>query len=274
MLTKAVDVVIATGGMDMVRAVYSSGKPALGVGSGNVQVLFDRGVDYARAVPMVIAGRAFDNGIICTGEQSASVPDEDFAKVMQIFADNQAYVAPETQRDALRAAVFPGGKMNRELIGQTAAKVAQAAGLSVPEGTKILIVEAAGRDDILGSEKMFPLVAAYRYGAWEEAVAIARANLEKIGKGHSICIHSNNREHVEYAATHIEVSRVLVNQICATSGGGSFQNGLNPTSTLGCGSWGNNSISENLTYYHLLNISRIAYPLPDNKIPTDAEIWG
>jgi succinate-semialdehyde dehydrogenase len=274
MLTRAVDVVIATGGMDMVRAVYSSGKPALGVGAGNVQVLLDRDADYAKAVPMVVIGRAFDNGIICTGEQSAIVPREDFDKVMRLFSENHAYVVPASERDALREATFPGGKMSRDLIGQDAAKVAKAAGITVPAGTKILVVEAAGRDDILGHEKMFPVVAAYRYDTWEDAVEIARANLEKIGKGHSLCVHSNNKEHVEYAGTHLEVSRVVVNQICASSGGGSFQNGLNPTNTLGCGSWGNNSISENLTYYHLLNISRIAYLMPDNKIPADAEIWS
>jgi succinate-semialdehyde dehydrogenase len=260
--------------MDMVRAVYSSGKPALGVGAGNVQVLIDRDADYARAVSMVVTGRAFDNGIICTGEQSAIVPREDFARVMELFSENHAYVVPDAERDALREATFPGGKMSRDLIGQDAAKVAKAAGITVPAGTKILIVEAADRKDILGHEKMFPLVASYRYDTWEDAVEIARANLEMTGKGHSICIHSNNKEHVEYAGTHTEVSRVVINQVCASSGGGSFQNGLNPTNTLGCGSWGNNSISENLTYYHLLNISRISYLMPENRIPTDDEIWS
>jgi succinate-semialdehyde dehydrogenase len=274
LLTKAVDVVVATGGMDMVRAVYSSGKPALGVGAGNVQVLFDRDADYAGAVSMVVTGRAFDNGIICTGEQSAIVPREDFDKVMELFSGNHAYVVPDAERDALREATFPGGKMSRDLIGQDAAKVAKAAGITVPAGTRILVVEAVDRKDILGHEKMFPVVASYRYDTWEDAVEIARANLEMIGKGHSICIHSNNKEHVEYAGTHTEVSRVVVNQVCASSGGGSFRNGLNPTNTLGCGSWGNNSISENLTYYHLLNISRISYLMPENRIPTDDEIWS
>jgi succinate-semialdehyde dehydrogenase len=121
---------------------------------------------------------------------------------------------------------------------------------------------------------MFPVLSAYRYDTWEEAVEIARDNLNKIGKGHSVVIHSANDKHIEYAGAHIEVSRVVINQSCASTAGGSFQNGLNPTNTLGCGSWGNNSISENLTYYHLINISRIAYWKKEKPIPTDAEIWN
>ncbi|MDR2799663.1 MAG: aldehyde dehydrogenase family protein [Desulfovibrio sp.] len=273
-LTRTVDVVIATGGMDMVRSVYSSGKPALGVGAGNVQALIDSGVDYAAAVPRIIAGRAFDNGIICSGEQSVIAPEADFDKIMGIFSKNKAYVVPASERDALRAACFPSGHMNRDLVGKNAPAVAKAAGITVPEDTKVLVVEAANSDDILGWEKMFPVLAAYRYKAWKEAVEIARNNLNKIGKGHSIAVHSNNRENIEYAGVRTEVSRIVVNQVCAAAAGGSFQNGLNATNTLGCGSWGNNSIAENLTYYHLINISRIAHCLEDRKTPDDAEIWA
>ncbi len=274
MMAKAVDVVIATGGMDMVRSVYSSGKPALGVGAGNVQCIIDSDADFADAVPKIIAGRAFDNGIICAAEQSVIAPRKDFDAIMKLFADNKAYVVPASQRDALRDVAFPGGHMSRDLVGKSAVDVAKAAGFTVPADTSILVVEASDVKDVLGWEKMFPLLTAYRYDTWEEAVAIARDNLRKIGKGHSLCIHSNTREHIEYAGVHTEVSRVVINQSCASTAGGSFQNGLNPTNTLGCGSWGNNSISENLTYYHLINISRIAYFMKDNKIPTDAEIWA
>ncbi|MDR3176683.1 MAG: acetaldehyde dehydrogenase (acetylating), partial [Desulfovibrio sp.] len=266
--------VIATGGMDMVRSVYSSGKPALGVGAGNVQALVDSDVDYAVAVPKIITGRAFDNGIICSGEQSAIVPKADFGKIMDVFSKNKAYVVPASKRDALRAVCFPSGHMSRSLVGKSAVVVAEAAGIAVPEDTKILVVEAADGNDVLGWEKMFPVLAVYRYGTWKEAVEIARNNLNKIGKGHSIAVHSNNRENIEYAGVRTEVSRIVVNQVCAAAAGGSFQNGLNATNTLGCGSWGNNSIAENLTYYHLINISRIAYFLEDRKVPDDAEIWA
>ncbi|GHV53140.1 succinate-semialdehyde dehydrogenase [Deltaproteobacteria bacterium] len=274
MLASSVDVIIATGGMDMVRAVYSSGKPALGMGAGNVQVLVDTDVDYATVVPKIVTGRAFDNGIVCTSEQSAVLPRCDWDAILKLFPANKAFVVPASQRDALRDASFPGGKMNRDLVGKNAIEVAKAAGINVPADTSILVVEATGRDDVLGSEKMFPVLSVYPYDTWEEAVEIARNNLNKIGKGHSIAVHSNNREHVEYAGIKTEVSRIVVNQQCASTGGGSFQNGLSPTNTLGCGSWGNNSISENLTYYHLINISRIAYFQDKKKVPSDEEIWA
>jgi succinate-semialdehyde dehydrogenase len=274
MLMRAADVVVATGGKGMVRAVYSSGKPALGVGAGNVQCLVDDDVDLAAAVKMIVTGRAFDNGIICTGEQSAIVPRGRFEKVLELFGQNGAYVVPNSQRDALRGAIFPEDKMNGAWVGQSAATIAQAAGIAIPQGTKILVVEAKDMADVLGSEKMFPVLTAYPYDTWGQAIEIARANLDKTGKGHSISIHSHNRQHVEEAALKTEVSRIVVNQICSTSGGGSYQNGLTPTNTLGCGSWGNNSLSENLSYFHLLNISRIADVLEDRTAPAEDKIWA
>ncbi len=274
LLAHHVDVVIATGGMDMVRSVYSSGKPALGVGAGNVQALVDSDVDLLDALKKIVLGRSFDNGIICSGEQSIILPRKEFDKAMQLAPEAKAFVVPNDKRDALRKVCFPDGHLNRNLVGRTAIEVAKAAGFDVPAGTLALWVEAVDIQDVLGSEKMFPVLATYKYDSWEEAVEIARNNLAKIGKGHSVVLHSNNQKHIEYAGTHIEVSRVVVNQVCASTAGGSFQNGLNPTNTLGCGSWGNNSISENLTYYHLINISRIAYFMKDRKVPTDAEIWA
>jgi succinate-semialdehyde dehydrogenase len=121
---------------------------------------------------------------------------------------------------------------------------------------------------------MCPVLAAYRYNDFKEAVEIAKTNLEVDGKGHSVCIHSNNKDNIEYAGNTLSVCRFLINQCCATSAGGSFFNGLAPTNTAGCGSWGHNSISENLTYKHLINISRIAYFMKDNPVPSDEELWG
>jgi len=193
---------------------------------------------------------------------------------MKCFDANGAYVVPDSERDALRATLFPGGEMNRSIVGQDAWKIGEAAGLTVPKDKRVLIVESTGPDDILGAEKIFPVLSSFRYDTWSEAVAIARNNLDKAGKGHSISLHSDNDAHIEEAALKTEVSRIVVNQICASSGGGSWFNGLNPTNTLGCGSWGNNSISENLTYYHLINVSRVAYNMVNNKVPAPEEIWA
>ena len=146
----------------------------------------------------------------------------------------------------------------------------------IPEDTKIIVAEAEGTGitDPLGGEKMAPVIAAYKYRTLKEGVNIARENLEKDGKGHSAAFHSDSEENIEYVGKELCVSRFVINQVSASSAGGSFYNGLAPTNTLGCGSWGHNSISENLDYKHLMNVSRIARYMPDNYVPTDEELWS
>jgi len=276
-LISSADVVVATGGAGMVNAAYSSGRPALGVGAGNVQCILDRDIDYGEAVSKLIAGRIFDNGIICSGEQSAIVPSDKYDEIIEHFKNNGAYVvtSPE-ERDAFRKVLFPDGVMNRHVVGQSVQTIAQLAGVEVPSDCKVIAIEAEGygKDELLAKEKMCPVLAIFRYGDFKEAVEIAKANLEVEGKGHSVAIHSHNRDNIEYAGEQINVSRFVINQTCATSAGGSYFNGLAPTNTLGCGSWGHNSISENLTYKHLINISQIAYFKPDNPVPTQEELWS
>ncbi len=276
-LISSADVVIATGGMGMVKAAYSSGKPALGVGAGNVQCIIDSDVDIETAAPQIVAGRIFDNGIICSGEQSIIMPETKYHEMLKAFEKSGAYVITKPEeKEAIRAAMFVDGAMNRHAVGQSVETIAKLAKLQIPERTKVLIVEAdgSGENDMLAKEKMCPVLAAFSYKNFEEGVEIARANLESEGKGHSVSIHSNNKEHIEYAGKELCVSRFVINQTCATSAGGSFYNGLAPTNTLGCGSWGNNSISENLDYKHLINISRIAYYMKDNPVPAEEELWS
>lgn len=275
-LISCADIVIATGGMGMVKAAYSSGKPALGVGAGNVQCIVDTDADIETAAPQIIAGRIFDNGIICSGEQSIILPESRYEEMIQVFEKNGAFVIRKAEdKEALRAAMFVDGAMSRHAVGQSVQTIAGLAKISVPEGTKVIIAEAdgSGEEDLLAKEKMCPVLAAFKYKTFDEGVEIAKANLEEEGKGHSVAIHSNNREHIEYAGKELSVSRFVINQTCATSAGGSFFNGLAPTNTLGCGSWGNNSISENLDYKHLINISRIAYYMKDNPVPTEEDLW-
>lgn len=276
-LMKGVDVVVATGGAGMVKSAYSSGKPAYGVGPGNVQCIIDTDADITECVPKIIAGRKFDNGIICSGEQTVIAHADQYDAIMAEFKKNKAVLITDAaEKAALREALFPGGVMNKDLVGQSVQKIAAAAGLNVPEGTPVILVEADGfgKDDLFSKEKMCPVISTYKYNTFEEAVAIARANLDVEGKGHSVSIHSNNREHLEYAGETIEVARVLVNQICSTMNGGAFTNSLTPTTTLGCCSWGNNSISENFGFKHLINYIRIAENLPNKAVPTDEEVWG
>ncbi len=276
-LISSADIVIATGGMGMVKAAYSSGKPALGVGAGNVQCIVDTDADIEAAAPQIIAGRIFDNGIICSGEQSVILPESRYDEMIKAFEKNGAFVIRKPEdKEAMRRAMFVDGSMSRHAVGQSVQTIAKLAGLNIPEDTKVIIVEADGNGeaDTLAREKMCPVLAAFKYKTFEEGVEIARANLEEEGKGHSVSIHSGNREHIEYAGIELCVSRFVINQTCATSAGGSFFNGLAPTNTLGCGTWGNNSISENLDYKHLINISRIANYMKDNQVPTDEELWS
>jgi succinate-semialdehyde dehydrogenase len=272
-LISSVDVVIATGGMGMVKAAYSSGRPALGVGAGNVQCIVDRDVSAEEAVPMITEGRAFDNGIICAAEQSIIYPKEQEDSFVSALTANGTLVLPRQAEAegaanpaaAIRSALFTDSGMNHSLVGHPAGEVAAAAGLAqlgidVPDGVRVIAVfaDAPGAGDRLSGEKMCPVISLYPYDTFEDAVDIARANLEYEGKGHSVSIHSHDAAHIEYASLTLPVSRILVNQTSATNAGGSDYNGLACTNTLGCGSWGGNSISENLTYKHLINITRTA----------------
>ncbi|HMM22751.1 MAG TPA: aldehyde dehydrogenase family protein [Selenomonadales bacterium] len=275
-LMRSVDVVVATGGMGLVRAAYASGKPAFGVGAGNVQVIIDRDYDYDQAAKDIIAGRKFDNGIICSGEQAIIVPAEKHREVLGAFSRNGAvYIGDEATVDRFREIMFPDGAINGKIVGQSVQFIAGLAGVEVPPETKVVILKAKGPggEDILCKEKMCPVMVALTYDSFETAVAIARANLAVEGAGHSAAIHSTNDDHIKMAGKLLPVSRLVVNQPSSTGAGGSFYNGFNPTTTLGCGSWGNNSISENLSYRHLMNISRIGYFNAQAVVPACDEIW-
>ncbi len=275
---KQCDVCISTGGMGMVRAAYASGKPAFGVGAGNVQCLIDEDADLEKCVPMIIEGRRFDNGIICSGEQTAIMPRSIYAKAVEIFKKNGAlYIDRPADVAKLRDVVFPGGTIDKNVVGKSALDVAAMCGFDAPADTKVILVkaDAYGREDFFSKEKMCPVIATYdNLADWDECIRAAAANLDVEGKGHSVCIHSGSQAHIEQAAEALPVSRFLVGQICSTNNGGSFFNSLSATTTLGCGSWGNNSISENLSWRHLFNVSRIATVRPGSSMPTDEEIWG
>ncbi len=276
-LISSADIVIATGGAGMVTAAYSSGRPALGVGAGNVQTIIDKDYDYKVAVPKIIAGRAYDYGIICSAEQSCICHESVYEDVLKTFEANGGYVCRnKAENDAVRNAVFVNGGPSKDAVGQSPKKIAELAGITIPEGTKVIVVqpEGTGLTDELGGEKMCPVIAAYKYSTLEEAVKIAAENLEKDGKGHSVSIHSDSEKNIEYIADNLCASRFVVNQTSSNSAGGSYFNGLAPTNTLGCGTWGHNSISENLDYKHLMNVSRIARYMPNNHVPTAEELWG
>ncbi|MBR8713621.1 aldehyde dehydrogenase family protein [Porphyromonas levii] len=276
-LMSLVDVVVATGGMGMVHSAYSSGKPSFGVGAGNVQVIIDENInDFDEAADIIIRGRSFDNGIICSGEQCFIYPEKYKEEIFGAFKRNGAYFVPEEYHDQAVNTIFKNNAINRDVVGKDVEIIAKMIGIEIPEGTRILVVPAKGvaTADLICKEKMCPVMTCLPYQHFDEAIAIANENLNMEGSGHSAGIHSNNQGNIIKAGNDIKVSRLIVNAPCSITAGGSIQNGLSVTTTLGCGSWGNNSISENLTYKHLMNITRIARMSTTITVPTDEEIWA
>jgi succinate-semialdehyde dehydrogenase len=277
-LMKAVDVVVATGGAAMVKSAYSSGKPSFGVGAGNVPVIIDRDVNLKDAVDKIVAGASFDNGIICSHEQFVLTPEEQYQDVIKLFeATGKVWFTDDVDKvQRLRHIVFPDGRLNKDVVGRSPKEIGVMAGVQVPESVRLILLPAtgAGAEDVLAKEKLCPVIAILPYKTFQEAVAKARANLLVEGAGHSAALHSNNEGNIRCAGVELPVSRLVINQACALTAGGSLTNGLAATTTLGCGSWGGNSISENLDYKHLMNVSRIGRIITDRKVPTDAEIWA
>ena len=276
-LMKAADVVVATGGGAMVKSAYSSGKPSLGVGAGNVPVIIDRDVNLQDALRKIEVGASFDNGIICSHEQFILIPEERMAEAVAILKTMPKvwYSDDPAQVEVFRRVLFKDGNINRAVVGQPAPVVAELAGITIPAEKRLIVLPAqgAGDVDILAREKLCPVVALLPYGNFADALAKAKANLDLEGAGHTAGLHSHNQEHQQQAGLALPVSRLVINQSCATTAGGSLTNGLAPTTTLGCGSWGNNSISENLDFKHLMNVSRIA-GIINKPVLTDAEIWA
>lgn len=276
-LMAACDVVVATGGHAMVKAAYSSGRPSYGVGQGNVQCIVDRDVDLNEAVETIIAGRTFDNGIICSGEQTSILPEEMYDEAIELFkSKNVYYIEDDEEKAKLADVLFPEGHLNKKMVGQPAPKIAAEIGLDIPEDTVMLLIKGdkENKTELFRKEKIFPVNTAYKYSDLDEAIDIAQTNLNIEGTGHSVSVQSNNKENIEKIAAAVTVSRVIVNAACSLTVGGSFTNGLEPTTTLGCGTWGNNSISENFYFKHLLNTTKVAYLLDDVEVPTDEEFWA
>src|SRR5215470_705288 len=277
-LMKAADVVVATGGGAMVKAAYSSGKPSYGVGAGNVPVVIDRGVNLFEAAEKIAAGAAFDNGIICSHEQFVLTPRERYQDTIAAFKETGMvwFTADEREVERLRETVFPHGHLNKDVVGRSPQEIGKRAGLDVPDGARIILIPArgTGREDVLAKEKLCPVVAILPYDTFEEAVERAKANLLVEGAGHSAALHSHDESHIRAMGLALPISRLVVNQPSSLTAGGSLTNGFAPTTTLGCGSWGGNSISENLDYKHLMNVSRIGKLITDRKVPSDDEIWA
>ena len=277
-LMKVVDVVVATGGGAMVKSAYSSGKPSFGVGAGNVPVIIDRHVNVKEATEKIVTGASFDNGIICSHEQFVFAPEEQYDEVVESFEATGKvwFTEDEALVQQFRDLVFPDGHLNKDVVGRSCRDIGAMIGVDIPATARIILLPAkgAGVDDVLAKEKLCPVVAILAYKDFKDAVASAKANLLVEGAGHSAAVHSNDEANIRWAGVELPISRLVVNQASALTAGGSLTNGFAPTTTLGCGSWGGNSISENLDYKHLMNVARIGKVITSRTVPTDAEIWA
>ncbi len=264
LLMKEADIILATGGPGMVKAAYSSGKPALGVGAGNTPAIIDDTADIQLAVSSVIHSKTFDNGMICASEQSVIVLDGVYDAVKAEFAARGCYFLDPGETEKVRKTIIINGGLNARIVGQSAAKIASLAGVTVPDGTKILIgeVESVDLSEEFAHEKLSPVLAMYRAKDIEDAFEKAERLIADGGYGHTSSIYLNTlteQAKLDEFASRMKTCRILVNTPSSQGGIGDLYNfRLAPSLTLGCGSWGGNSVSENVGVKHLLNIKTVA----------------
>ena len=263
-LMQSVDTILATGGPGMVKSAYSSGKPALGVGAGNTPAIIDESADIILAVNSIIHSKTFDNGMICASEQSVIVLDKVYDAVKTEFAKRGCYILNSEEIEKVRKTIIINGALNAKIVGQSAYNIAKLAGLEVPETAKILIgeVESVDLSEEFAHEKLSPVLAMYKAKDFEDALAKAKQLIADGGLGHTSSLYINTltqKEKIEEFYSNMKTCRVLINTPSSQGGIGDLYNfKLAPSLTLGCGSWGGNSVSENVGIKHLLNIKTVA----------------
>ncbi|WP_224996731.1 bifunctional acetaldehyde-CoA/alcohol dehydrogenase [Cesiribacter sp. SM1] len=258
------DLTLATGGPGMVKAAYSSGKPAIGVGAGNTPAIIDETAHLKMAVNSILLSKTFDNGMICASEQSVIVVNEVYAEVKREFEERGAYILKGKELDKVRKIILVNGVLNSEIVGQSAAKIAKLAGFTVPEATKILIgeVESVELEEPFSHEKLSPLLAMYRAKNFDDALNKAVRLVELGGFGHTSVLYTDQVKSADRIARFgaaLKTGRTIINMPSSQGAIGDIYNfRLAPSLTLGCGSWGGNSVSENVGVKHLLNIKSVA----------------
>ena len=264
MLMQSVDIILATGGPSMVKAAYSSGKPALGVGAGNTPAVIDESANIILAVNSIIHSKTFDNGMICASEQSVIVSNKIYNEAKAEFIKRGCYVLNSEEAEKVRKVILIDGELNAKIVGQRAHTIAELAGVSVPENTKILIgeVESVDLSEEFAHEKLSPVLAMYKATSIEDALEKAYKLIEDGGLGHTSSLYVNTvteKEKIEKFYNKMKTCRVLINTPASQGGIGDLYNfKLAPSLTLGCGTWGGNSVSENVGIKHLLNIKTVA----------------
>jgi sulfoacetaldehyde dehydrogenase len=275
-LMEAADLVVVTGSQDNVRRAYSSGTPAIGVGAGNVPVIIDESADFDAAARKIAASKTFDNSTSCSSENAVVILDAVFDAAIAALERAGAYYCASNKKETIETTLWQGGKLNRHLIAQDAAVLARAFSLPAEaESARFFLIEETGigRGFPLSGEKLSLVLTVYRAKDFAHAKDIVRRILDHQGKGHSCGIHTTNLDRARELAADLDVVRVLVNFAHTFGNGGGFDCGLNFTLSMGCGSWQKNSISENLSYKHFLNITHLVTPIAEDR-PSEEELFG
>ena len=276
-LMRQVDLVVVTGSQNNVRGAYSSGTPAIGVGAGNVPVIVDDSADLVRAAELIGQSKTFDNGTSCSSENSVLVIDSVYDEMIEAFGENGGYLATAEEKQRIVDSLWTEQKsLNRELIAKDIDQLISICNLGAdPRKTRFILVEetGTGSDYPLSGEKLSLFLTVYRVGNFEEAVSKVKDILAYQGAGHSCGIHTADMTKAHRLAQELDVVRVLVNQAHTFGNGGGFTSGFPFTLSMGCGTWGGNSISENLNYRHFINITHLSTTIPEDK-PSEESLFG
>ncbi len=271
MTHKDISLILATGGPGMVKAAYSSGKPALGVGAGNVPVVIDESADIEYAVESIIKSKTFDNGVVCASEQAAIVVESAYEATKEVFTKHHCHILSTEEAEKVRKVLRIEGCLNANIVGQSAYEISLMANITVPPGTKVLIGEGLGKvceSDAFAHEKLSPTLGLFKADSYEDAVNQAIKMVELGGIGHTSGLFTNETQHperVRYFGKMLKTVRILINTPTSQGAiGGIYNTIIPPSLTLGCGTWGGNSISENVGPKHLINKKIVASPLEEH----------
>lgn len=274
-LMKQCDLVLATGGAALVKAAYSSGTPAYGVGAGNAVVVVDETADLKDAAAKIKASKTFDYATSCSAENSLIIQEDIYKDFVKALEGEGGYLAIGEEKEKLKNALWIDGHLNPKIIAQSPLTIAEIAGIEIPEDTKFMMVEETGigAESPFSGEKLSVVVALFKYKEFKEAVDKVNEITRYQGMGHSCGIHSFDEDHIMELAMNTKVSRMNVRQGQALANTGNWFNGMPFTTSLGCGSWGGNITSDNITWKHLINTTWVSKPF-DPVVPTDEELFG
>ena len=276
-LRRKCDLVVATGSQANVRAAYASGTPAFGVGAGNVAAIVDETADVGDAAQKIMLSKTFDNATSCSSENSVVLLDAVYDAALRALQSHGAVLLDADAKARLQQTMWPDGKLSAQVIGQSAASIAEQAGQTAVASKKprVLMVEEDGFGSAypFSGEKLSPVLTVYRARDFDHAMQIVERIYAFIGAGHSVGLHSTRNDRALLLGERLPVSRVIVNQAHCIATGGSFDNGLPFSLSMGCGTWGRNNFSDNMNYRHYLNITRVSTTIPE-RVPSEAEIFG